>query len=392
MKRTKVLQENRIMRFEDIYGRCTNRSLTQEEAAEILGVSSRTFRRYINRYEEGGLMALYDKRLEQRSNRRAPVDEANKLVDSYRQSYLGWNVKHFHSWYSRSGGTRSYSWVKNTLQSYGVVKPVRKRGVHRIRRDPSPLPGMMIHQDASTHEWVPGQKWDLIVTMDDATNEIYSMFFCYQEGTASSFRGVREVIEKHGRFCKLYTDRGSHYWHTPKAGGKVDKTNPTQFGRGLKQLDIEMIAAYSPQARGRSERVFGTHQDRLVKELAKAGITDMETANDYIQTTYLPAYNAEFKREAREEGSAFVPYQGLLVLDDILCEHHDRVVGCDNCVQFEGLVLQIPADRHRHHYVKAKVKVMRHHDESLSIYYGPRLLAKYTAGGSLIAEEERVAA
>ena len=112
------------------------------------------------------------------------------------------------------------------------------------------------------------------------------MFFCDQEGTHSSLRGVREVIERQGLFCSLYTDRGSHYWHTPEAGGKGDKANPTQFGRAMAQLGIEMIPAYSPEARGRSERAFRTHQDRLVKELEVAGMADRAAANRYLQETY----------------------------------------------------------------------------------------------------------
>ena len=195
-------------------------------------------------------------------------------------------MKHYYAWYRRDGGTRSYNWVKNTLQAAGAVKKAVKRGAHRKRREPAPWPGMLLHQDGSPHQWVPGQQWDLIVTMDDATNEHYSMFFCDEEGTQSSFQGVREVIEAHGLFCSLYTDRGSHYWHTPEAGGKVDKVNLTQFGRAMKQLGIEMIPAYSPEARGRSERAFGTHQARLPKELALAGITDMAAANAYIRDVY----------------------------------------------------------------------------------------------------------
>ena len=175
------------------------------------------------------------------------------------------------------------------------------------RREPAPWPGMLLHQDGSDHEWVPGQHWDLIVTMDDATNEHYSMFFCAEEGTQSSFQGVREVIGAKGLFCSLYTDRASHYWHTPEAGGKVDKVNLTQFGRAMRQMGIEMIPAYSPEARGRSERAFGTHQGRLPKELAAAGITDMDAANAYLRDVYLPAFNAEFAHPSREDGSAFVP-------------------------------------------------------------------------------------
>ena len=305
------------MRFEEAYSGWTERRLTQEDAARLLGVCARTFRRYIDRYEEEGLDGLLDKRLTQLSHRRAPVDEVLRLVDRYRRRHDGWNVKHYYSWYRRDGGQRSYSWVKNTLQAAGAVKKAAKRGAHRKRREPAPWPGMLLHQDGSTHEWVPGRHWDLIVTMDDATNEHYSMFFCDEEGTQSSFRGLRAVIEQQGLCCSLYTDRGSHYWHTPEAGGKVDKVNLTQFGRAMGQLGIEMIPAYSPEARGRSERAFETHQGRLTKELALVGITDMAAANAYIRDVYLPAFNAEFAHPSREDGSAFVPCPVSVHLDDI---------------------------------------------------------------------------
>ncbi|MDH5481158.1 MAG: ISNCY family transposase [Nitrosomonas sp.] len=269
------------MRFEKAYEGCKSGRLTHVEAALLLGVCDRTFRRYMGKYDEGGLDALLDKRLTQASHRCAPVNEVMRLTEQYRSRYAGWNAKHFYTWYRSDGGTRSYTWVKNRLQDAGLIKRAKKRGSHRKRRERSPLPGMMIHQDGSTHEWVVNQKWDLIVTMDDATNEHYSMFFVAEEGTVSSFRGVQEVVEKRGLFSSFYSDRGSHYWHTPEAGGKVDKNNPTQFGQAMKRLGIEMIAAYSPQARGRSERMFRTHQERLPKEMALAGIIDMEAANQY---------------------------------------------------------------------------------------------------------------
>ncbi len=198
MKRTKLLQEIRKMRFEEAYGGWTEDRLTQEEAALLLGVCARTFRRYIDRYEENGLDGLIDKRLEQISRRRAPVDEVMKLVSDYHSEHLGWNAKHFHTWYKRKGGTRSYSFMKKILQEKEFIKKGKSKGKHRIKRERSPLPGMMIHQDGSTHEWVPGQVWDLIVTMDDANNEHYSMFFVEQEGTVSSFRGVSDVLLKRG--------------------------------------------------------------------------------------------------------------------------------------------------------------------------------------------------
>ena len=391
MRRTEILQEVRRMRFEEIYGNWTERQLTQEEAARVLGVSSRTFRRYIEHYEEEGMEGLSDKRLTQASFRRAPVDEVLSLTEHYKSRYRGWNVKHFYSWYSRDGGRRSYTWVKNTLQSKGLVFKSKKRGKHRKRREPAPFSGMMLHQDGSRHEWGEAKKWDLIITMDDATNEHYSMFFVEEEGTESSFRGVREVILKKGLFSSLYTDRGSHYWHTPEVGGKVDKNNPTQFGRAMKHLGIEMIPAYCPEARGRCERAFGTHQGRLPKELAYHGITDMEEANRYLAEVYMPAYNAEFVHPAREQRAAFIPWMGTN-LDDILCEHHERTVSSDNCVSFDGKTLQIPKDEYRCNYIRVKVRVHRYTDGTLSLFHGPRKLADYDADGKNRAKEKKEAA
>ena len=391
MRRTQLLQEVRKMRFEEAYEGWQSGRLTQEEAARLLGVCDRTFRRYIARYEEEGLEGLVDRRLRQVSHRKAPVDEVMALVERYRSRHMGWNVKHFHAWYQREGGKRSYTWVKNRLQEAGVVEKAPGRGKHRKRRERAAWPGMLLHQDGSRHEWVPGQYWDLIVTMDDATNEHYSMFFVEEEGTASSLRGVKEVIEARGLFSALYTDRGSHYWHTPQAGGKVDKVHLTQFGQAMARLGIEMIPAYSPEARGRSERMFRTHQDRLPKELAAVGITDMAAANRYLKEVYLPAFNAEFMQPAQEEGSAFVAWIGD-ELDDFLCEQYERVVGKDNCVAFEGLKLQIPPDRYRMHYVKVKVRVHRYLDGRLAIFHGPRRLARYTADGQLQTPELQVVA
>jgi hypothetical protein len=319
------------------------------------------------------------------------VDEVMKLVDRYRRGYRGWNVKHFYSWYVRDGGGRSYTWVKNTLQKEELVSKLKKKGVHRRRRERSPFPGMMIHQDGSTHEWVSGKKWDLIVTMDDATNEHYSMFFVEEEGTASSFKGIQDVILKKGLFSSIYTDRGSHYWFTPEEGGKVSKTQLTQFGRAMQQLGIAMIPAYSPEARGRSERMFRTHQDRLTKELAAHYITSMEEANLYIKRTYLPAHNKEFKQESPEEGSAFIPWVGRH-LDDILCEHHERTVSSDNCISLDGITLQIPPDKYRCHYVRVRVNVHRYMDGSLAIFHGPRKLADYDENGKLKTKKKDKAA
>lgn len=391
MRRTQVLQEVRIMRFEEAYGGWQEGRLTQEEAARLLGVCERTFRRQINRFEDEGLQGLIDKRLAQLSHRRAPVDEVMQVTERYRRRHMGWSAMHYYAWYRRDGGKRSYTWVKSRLQDAGLIPKSKGKGKHRKRRERAPWPGMMLHQDGSSHQWVSGVRWDLIVTMDDATNEHYSMFFVDEEGTASSFQGIQQVIEGRGLFSSLYTDRGSHYWYTPEAGGKVDKNNPTQFGRAMGQLGIEMIPAYSPEARGRSERMFRTHQDRLPKELVAAGIRDMAAANEYIQQVYMPAFNTEFMQPAMEEGSAFVPYVGR-DLSDILCEQHERVVGNDNCVSFEGIKLQIPKDRARLHYVKVKVRVHCYPDGHLAIFHGPRCLARFTTKGVFIEPRIRAVA
>lgn len=391
MRPAEWLQEVRMKRFQEAYDGWQESRLSQEEAARILGVSDRTFRRYVERYDDGGMEALHDQRITRASHRRAPVDEVMTLTERYRARHTDWSARHFHTWYKRDGGTRSYTWVKTRLQEARLIKKAPRRGVHRKRRERAPLPGMILHQDGSTHEWVPGQKWDLIVTMDDATSEHYSMFFVDEEGTNSSLQGIGEVIRTKGLFSSLYTDRGTHYWHTPEAGGKVDKNNPTQFGRAMAQLNIGMIPAYSPEARGRSERAFRTHQDRLPKELAFYDITDMDEANRYLRQTYLPAHNAEFCQPPLEEGSTFVEWVGAN-LDDFLCEQFDRVVGRDNCVSFEGMKLQIPPDRHRCHYIKAAVKVHRYLDDTLAIFHGPRKLANYDENGILINEKVKAIA
>ncbi len=392
MGRATVLQEVRIMRFEDVYGRFQGSQLSCEDAADLLGVSVSTFFRYRGRYEADGAAGLYDRRLGRASARRAPVDEVARVLELFETRYWDFTVKHFHdTLVSEHGFARSYSWTKNTLQSAGKVRKAKRRGAHRRKRPRRPMAGMMLHQDGSRHEWVGGQWWDLIVTMDDATSEIYSAFFVAEEGTMSSFRGLCEVIARHGLFCAFYTDRGAHYWHTPKAGGKVDKDNPTQVGRALGQLGIEPIAAYSPEARGRSERVFGTLQGRLPQELRVAGVTTMDQANRYLAEVYLATHNARFAVAAEQSGSAFVADRAG-AWRDILCVHETRTVGNDNCVRYRGLSLQIPEHAHRHHFVKAKVRVHDYPDGTLAIFHGPRCLERYDQQGKPIDDDAKLAA
>lgn len=376
------------MKFEELYSRRQDRRLTQEQAAEVLGVSVRTVRRWEERYEMDGAAGLYDRRLGKLANNRVPTDTVMEVLELFDTQYWDYTPKHFHEkLVTRHGLTQSYNWVRLTLQSNGRVQPAPRRGAHRRKRPRRPMVGMMLHQDGSSHEWVPDQWWDLIVTMDDANSKVYSAFFVPEEGTMSSFRALTEVIEAHGLFCSLYADRGAHYWHTPEAGGKVDKENLTQVGRALQHLGIELIPAYSPQARGRSERMFGTLQNRLPQELRSRGITTIEEANRFLQDVYLPDHNARFAKEPEDTASAFVPFTGNL--RDTLCVQEGRVVSNDNTVRYKGLVMQIEVPRHRRHFVKARVRVHDYPDGELGIFHGPRCIGRYRSDGSLIKQEGR---
>lgn len=393
MGRAEVLQEVRKMRFEEILSGHKAGRLSGFEAAQVLGCSERTFRRRRARFEAEGYDGLLDRRIGKVSPHRIAADEVERIVSLYRNRYQGWTVKHFHERAQEKHGlTASYGWTKSVLHASGLVRPAAKRSAHRKKRPRKPLPGMMLHQDGSRHRWVPAldRQFDLVVTLDDATSEVYSAFLVEEEGTASTFRALGEVIGRHGLFCSLYTDRGSHYFTTPAAGGKVAK-EPTQVGRALAQLGIRHIAAYSPEARGRSERLFGTLQDRLPKELADAGIATVEAANRYISDVYLPAHNARFRVDPAEPASAFVPWVGG-DLEETLCHQEDRVVGNDNTVRFGRMTLQIPPSPLRAHYVKATVQVRRYLDATLALFHGPRCLARYAADGSALAEITRRAA
>ena len=391
MRRTEQLQGLRLMKFEEVYGRSYRGELSQLEAAEILGMSERTFRRYRDRFEAEGAAGLYDRRLGRASARRAGVDEVAALLELFDTRYWDFTAQHFwEKLVAEHDFKRSYNWVRVTLQGHRRIRPARRRGAHRRKRPRRPLVGMMLHQDGSTHQWLPERWWDLIVTMDDASSEIYSAFFVDEEGTMSSFQALTQVISAKGLFGSLYTDRAGHYWHTPEAGGKVDHDNPTQVGRACAQLGIELIAAYSPEARGRSERMFGTLQKRLPQELRLAAITDMASANRFLEEVYLPRHNARFARSTEAAGSAFVPFTGNPA--EILCVQEERVVGNDNTVRYKGLSLQIPADRHRHHYVKARVRVHEYPDRTLAVFHGPRCLARYREDATPIENSDRQAA
>lgn len=386
-----MLPEIRMARIVEAIGRVRDKRLSCVEAAALLGMSERHFRRLRDGFEEGGAEAILDRRQGRRASNKAPPDVADWVVEQFRTKYFDFSPKHFHEELVKQGFRYGYTWTKSVLYLRGLVKPAKTRGPHRRKRARSPLPGMLVFQDGSTHEWFAGQPpCDLIVTLDDATGTLLSAFFIPQEGTASSFRGLHETIAIFGLFSSFYTDRGSHYFHTPKTGGKVDKDNLTQVGRALAQLGITHIPSYSPEARGRMERLFGTLQGRLPQALRIAGISDIATANAWLKEAYIAEFNERFGVAAEEPGTAFVPFVGDLA--NILCIQEDRVVSGDNTVKYEGRTLQIPEQKHRRHYVKARVRVHAYPDDRLAIYHGPRRLAQYQSNGTLEQDQNQSAA
>lgn len=377
-----------MLKFRDVLSRWDRGDLSMFEAGELLGMSERQFRRYRDRYEEAGDDGLRDRRLGKLSTRRVPAEAIEEMLELYRNRYLGWNVKHFHEHLVRDHHfSWGYTFIKTQLHAAGLVERAKRRGAHRRKRERKPCEGMMLHQDGSRHAWLEDQPpLDLIVTMDDATSAIYSAFLVEEEGTVSSFRGLMETFCAQGLPSSLYTDRGSHYFVTLKAGDAVDKSRLTQVGRALARLGVEHIPAYSPEARGRSERMFSTLQDRLTKELKMAGVSNVETANRYIADIYLQAHNIRFVKPAALAESAFVAADPAQ-LAEILCIEEERVVARDNTVAFGRLKLQLPPSPWRHHFVKANVKVRQYPDGSLAIFHGPRCIARYTAEGRALNQQ-----
>ena len=388
LSRTKILQEVMKMRFEYTYDKYKKRKLTMEEAAGLLGCSVRTFRRKRCRYEENGYAGLVDYRTGKAPANKISKDTTDKVLKLYRHTYYDFTAKHFYEQLVKKHNyTHSYNFTRLTLQQHGLIAKCFKRDEHRKKRQRKSMVGMMLHQDGSTHEWIIGlrDKVDLIVTMDDATSEIYSAFFVEEEGTASTFMALKEVITTKGLFSSLYVDRGSHYAYTPKAGGKVDKSSPTQVGRACAQLGIQLIHAYSPEARGRSERLFGSWQNRLPQELRINNINTIEGANCYLKDVFIADYNSKFSVKPLEDESTFVPYVGR-DLDEILCIQEERTVAKDNTVSYKNKTLQIPANQYRYHYIKCQVMVHEYTNGNLSIFHGPRKIATFAVNDNFFTK------
>ena len=382
----------RAMKIQEVILRAMAKKITWWQAAEILGFSDRHLRRIRERYEQFGYESMFDKRRGQPSPKRVPFATVEKVLALYRERYFDLNVRHFHEKLGEEHAIAlSYTWVKSVLQGAGLVARQRQRGAHRKRRPRRPLPGMLLHIDGSRHQWFQDERWyDLIVILDDASSEIYYAQLTEEESTVTVMAGLKEVIEDKGVFCALYSDRGSHFWLTPKAGGKIDRHRLTQVGRALRELGVQMIPAYSPQARGRSERNFGTWQGRLPQELRLRGIRSLEAANHFLREHYIAEFNRRFQVAAAQRGSAFVR-RSSRDLDLIFALQFERTVNRDNTVSIQNLRLQIEPVRWRATLAGCSVTVHQHLDGTFTLTHGPQRLGHYSTEGVSLANEKIVA-
>src|SRR5919109_213673 len=382
----------RAMKVQDVVLQAMAKKITWWQAAEILGISDRHMRRWRERYVEEGYNGLFDGRRGKPSLRRVPGATVEKVFALYRDKYFDLNVQHFHEkLQSEHGIALSYTWVKQALQGAGLVARGRQRGAHRKRRERRPLPGMLLPIDGSRHQWFQDERWyDLIVILDDATSEIYCAQLVEEESTVTVMAGLKEVIEGKGLFCALYSDRGSHFWLTPKVGGKVDHHRLTQVGRALRDLGVQMIPAYSPQARGRSERNFGTWQGRLPQELRLREIHTVEAANAFLREHYIAEFNRRFQVPAAQRRNAFIANRRR-DLDLVFALQFERTVNRDNTVSFQNLRLQIEPVPFRAPLAGCSVVLHQHLDGTLSITHGPHRLGHYTAQGAAITATKMAA-
>jgi transposase len=383
-------ETERMMKLQDVLLKAMAKKIRWWDAAEIIGVTDRTMRRWRERLEADGYSGLVDRRKGKPSDKRVPLARVEEVLRLYREVYFDLNIRHFHEKLAEQHGIKlSYTWVQKALQGAGLVARGKRRGKHRRRRERRPLAGMLLHIDGSKHRWFGDDRWyDLIVILDDATSEIYYAQLVEEESTRTVMAGLREVIETNGLFCALYSDRGSHFFVTPKAGEKVDKHRLTQVGRAMKELGVQMIPAYSPQARGRSERSFGTWQGRLPQELRLAGIVTVEGANAFLRGRYLAEFNRKFTIAAKEKATAFRK-TARKDLDWIFTVQTERVVEKDNTVAIADRRWQLEKSRFRNSLAGCTVTIHQHLDQTVSIRFGPHVVGRYTAEGQLAPPKPR---
>jgi transposase len=372
--------QERAMKVQEVILRAMSGEIHWIEAAEILDISDRQMRRWKKRYELYGYDGLYDRRKKRPSPRRIPLETAEEILQLYRREYYDFNVSHFYDKLREKKIKASYNWVRLALQGAGLV-PVYKRGEkHRKRRPRKPLIGMMLHMDGTPHDWFgDGSEYDLVTITDDANNEVYDIALVAQENSSACMQMIWNVVEERGIFCSLYTDRGSHFFLTKKAGEDVAKDELTQIGRALGELGIQHIPSYSPQARGRQERHNQTFQGRIPQELRIRGIKTVEKANVYLKKEYIKVHNKRFVKQPEQKGTAFTRAPKTIDLEKVFCFKHERTVNNDNTISFQNRIVQINPSQWRISFAKCKVIVYEHLDGSLSVGYGPHIIGRYPA-------------
>src|SRR3954454_10558664 len=380
----------RMMKVQDVLLKAMAKKITWWAPAEIIGVTDRTMRRWRERLGRFGYEGLADRRKGKPSPRGIQVGTVEKVLGLYKETYYDLNIRHFHEKLRDEHGIElSYTWVQQALQGAGLVAKRHKRGPHRRRRPRRPMVGMLLHIDGSKHRWLNDDRWyDLIVILDDANTEIYYAQLVEEESTRTVMAGLREVVEVKGLFCALYSDRGSHFFVTVKEGERVDKHRLTQVGRAMKELGVQMIAAYSPQARGRSERSFGTWQGRLPQELRLAGINTLEAANRFLRERYIDEFNRKFTVTAEQKTSAFRRCSRS-DLDWIFTVQTERVVAKDNTVAIGDLAWQIEKSGFRSTLAGCRMTFHEHLDGRVSLRYGPHVVGRFDSQGRPLTKPKK---
>jgi len=387
----------RAMKTQEVILRAMSGEIHWIDAAEILGISDRQMRRWKRRYELYGYDGLYDRRNKRPSPRRVPLEKAEKVLRLYREKYFDFNMSHFYDKLTKYHDIHlSYNWIRLALEGAGLVEKRNRRDPHRKRRARKPLVGMMMHMDGSPHDWFgDGTEYDMVTLSDDANNELYDIALVNEEDSHTCMEMIRNVVEKKGIFCSLYTDRASHFFLTKKAGEDVSKDSLTQIGRALQEIGSQHIPSYSPQARGRSERLNQTLQGRIPQELRMRGIKTREEANKYLKQEYLKEHNKRFAVKSEKTGSAFIPVPKTVDIDKIFCFKHDRTVNNDNTISFNNRILQIGPSEMRISFAKCRVMVYEHLDGSITIGYGPHMIGYYSpkdlSTNSHYSQKEKVA-
>jgi len=385
----RVTREVRAMTRREVIVKAIDGQITWIAAAQIIGVTDRQMRRIKRRCEYGGLAAVVDQRGGRPRRRRIALERVREICRLKREKYADFSVRHFYEHLVEREGIQgiSYSWTLRLLEEAGIVQRACARGKYRRRRERRPMTGMLIHLDASTHEWITDQPMqDLVVALDDADGRILFARFYPQEGTRSTLEAIREVLLRHGRFCELYTDRGAHFCHTPIAGGGPGEEQNGQVSRVLRALGIRQIFARSPEARGRSERNFGTLQRRLPQELRLHGIDSYEAANRYLEL-FVADFNRRFTERPAQKQTAFVRVGGY-ELELVLSVQHERIVRNDNIVRLRGLELQLPPTRLRPTLARCPVTVHELLDGTLAVTYQGRAVARFAPDGSAISQRK----